>query len=193
MTLCLCERKKSCEGQWQRRGNLIKKIVLILLLLQFVLTISLSGGNREVDTRELQKCRFVCVVDGDTIKVKDDDGKDISVRMIGIDAPESRPNKRLDLQMRQQNKDKNTILGLGEKSKAHLKELVGNNEFVYLEFDVQKFDKYGRTLAYVYILDKKQYLVMLNEKMLKDDFACLLTIPPNVKYVKNFRKTASVF
>jgi len=113
--------------------------------------------------------------------------------MIGIDAPESRPNKRLNVQMRQQNKDKNIILKLGEKSKAHLKELIGKNEFVYLEYDVQKYDKYGRTLAYVYILDKKQFLVMLNEQMLKDGFAYLLTIPPNVKYVENFRKTASSF
>ncbi len=133
------------------------------------------------------------MVDGDTIKVKDDDGKEVSVRMIGIDAPESRPNKRLELQMRQQGKDKNTILELGEKSKAHLKELVGKNEFVYLEYDVQKYDKYGRTLAYVYILDKNKRLSMLNEQMLKDGFACLLTIPPNVKHVKNFRKTASFF
>jgi hypothetical protein len=50
---------------------------------------ALSGGNRKADVKELQKCRFVCVVDGDTIKVKDDDGKEVSVRMFGIDAPES--------------------------------------------------------------------------------------------------------
>jgi hypothetical protein len=34
---------------------------------------------------------------------------------------------------------------------------------------------------------------MLNEQMLKDAFAYLLTIPPNVKYVENFRKTVSFF
>ena len=170
-----------------------KIIWLGLLILGFMFSSDLSGGNREADVEELQKCRFVCVVDGDTIKVKDEDGKEVSVRMIGIDAPESRSNKRLELQMRQQSKDRETILGLGEKSKAHLKELVGENEFVYLEYDVQKYDKYGRVLAYVYILDKKQLLVMLNEQMLKDGFACLLTIPPNVKHAKKFRKTASFF
>ena len=164
---------------------------MILLLLQVAWTISLSGGNREADVKELQKYGFVCVVDGDTIKVKDDDGKEVSVRMIGIDAPESRPNKRLELQMRQQGKDRKTILELGEKSKAHLKELIGKNDFVYFEYDVQKFDKYGRVLAYVYILDKNKMLAMLNEQMLKDGFASLLTIPPNVKHVKSFRKTAS--
>ncbi|MFA6270609.1 MAG: thermonuclease family protein [Candidatus Paceibacterota bacterium] len=157
-----------------------------MLLLQVAWTICLSGGGREADVKEFQKCGFVCVVDGDTIKVKNDDGSVLSIRMIGIDAPESRPNKRLELQMRQQKKDRETILELGEKSKAHLKELVGKNEFIYLEFDVQKYDKYGRVLAYVYILDKKQLLVMLNEQMLKDGFACLLTIPPNVKYLNRF-------
>jgi hypothetical protein len=33
---------------------------------------------------------------------------------------------------------------------------------------------------------------MLNEQLLKDGFAYLRTIPPNVKYVKNFRKTVSL-
>ena len=36
-------------------------------------------------------------------------------------------------------------------------------------------------------------IVMLKEQMMKDGFACLLTIPPNVKHAKNFRKTASFF
>jgi len=97
--------------------------------------------------------------------------------MIGKDAPESRSNKRLELQMRQQDKEQKTILELGEKAKAHLKELIGKNEFVYLEFDVQKCDNYGRVLVYVYILDKNNRFVMLNEQMLKDGFANLLTIP----------------
>ena len=35
--------------------------------------------------------------------------------------------------------------------------------------------------------------VMLNEKMLKDGFVYILTIPPNVKHVENFRKTTPVF
>ena len=33
-------------------------------------------------------------------------------------------------------------------------------------------------------------VAMLNGQMLKDGFAYLLTIPPNVKYVKKFRKAA---
>ncbi len=172
----------------------MKKLVwLAIIFLGIFLSIAASGGNREADVKELQKCRFVRVVDGDTIKVKDEDGREVSVRMIGIDAPESRPNKRLEFHMRQQGKDREVILELGEKSKGHLKELIGNNEFVYLEYDVQKYDKYDRVLAYVYIPNKNNRFTMLNEQMLKDGFAYLLTIPPNVKHVRNFRKTASFF
>ncbi|MFZ2654033.1 MAG: thermonuclease family protein [Victivallales bacterium] len=167
----------------------MKKLVwLIIIFLGILFQSVLSGGNREADVNALQKYRFVRVVDGDTIKVKDENGKEASVRMIGIDAPESRPNKRLELQMRQQNKDRKTILELGEKSKAHLKKFIGMNEFVYLEYDVQKLDKYGRTLAYVYILDKNNRFVMLNEQMLKDGFANLLSISPNLKYLLEHEK-----
>ncbi len=162
----------------------MKKLArLTIVLLVLILANNLSGGNREAEVKNLQKVKFVKVVDGDTIKVKDDGGNEISVRMIGIDAPESRPNKRLELQMKQQGKDQETIIALGEKSKAHLKELIDNNEHVYLEYDIQKFDKYGRVLAYVYILDKNSRFVMLNEQMLIDGFAYHLIIPPNEKYV----------
>ena len=162
----------------------MKKLVwLAIIFLGFVLANGLSGGNREADVKNLQKVKFVKVVDGDTIKVKDDGGNEVSVRMIGIDAPESSPNKRLELQMRQQGKKQKTILELGEKSKAHLKELIGTSKSVYLEYDVQRLDKYDRTLAYVYILDKNNRFAMLNEQMLKDGFAYLLTIPPNVKHL----------
>ncbi|MFZ2656537.1 MAG: thermonuclease family protein [Victivallales bacterium] len=167
----------------------MKKLIwLTIIFLGILFQSILSGGNREADVEALQKCRFVCVVDGDTIKVKDDGGNEVSVRMIGIDAPESRPNKRLELQIKQQNKDRKTILELGEKANAHLKELIGKNEFVYLEYDVQKLDKYERVLAYVYILDKNNRFVMLNVQMLKNGFAYPLTIPPNVKNAKKALK-----
>jgi len=45
------------------------------------------------------------------------------------------------------------------------------------------FDKYGRIFAYACILDKNKSFIMLNEQMLKDGFAYLLTIPPNSKHI----------
>ncbi len=55
---------------------------------------------------------------------------------------------------------------------------------VKLEYDVQKTDKYGRTLAYVYMENG----VFLNEFLVKEGYAQIATYPPNVKYVEVFRK-----
>jgi len=53
---------------------------------------------------------------------------------------------------------------------------------VELEYDVTATDKYGRTLAYVYLPGG----LMVNEQILRAGYAQLLTIPPNVKYVDRF-------
>jgi micrococcal nuclease len=53
-----------------------------------------------------------------------------------------------------------------------------------LNFDVEKRDKYGRLLAYVYLSNGK----MLNEEIVKAGYANLMTIPPNVRYQERFLK-----
>lgn len=54
---------------------------------------------------------------------------------------------------------------------------------VLLEYDVQKYDRYGRTLAYVYLEDS----TFLNAHLLKMGLAGMATYPPNVGYVEVFR------
>ncbi len=49
---------------------------------------------------------------------------------------------------------------------------------VRLEYDVGKKDRYGRTLAYVFLEDG----TFLNAKLLEEGYAVIMTIPPNVKY-----------
>jgi micrococcal nuclease len=56
---------------------------------------------------------------------------------------------------------------------------------VSLEFDVERYDKYDRLLAYVYIKDSG---VFLNAEIVKEGYASLMTYPPNVKYADLFRK-----
>lgn len=55
---------------------------------------------------------------------------------------------------------------------------------VRLEFDMQPRDRYGRLLAYVWLPDGR----MLNEVLLEEGYAMLLTVPPTVKYVERLRK-----
>ncbi len=109
------------------------------------------------------------VVDGDTYKINYE-GKEQKVRLIGIDTPESvHPNK-----------EKNT--NYGKQASNYVKQLI-ENQYITLEFDISKTDKYGRLLAYVYLENGE----MLNEKLIKEGYAKVATYPPNVKYVDDFK------
>ena len=132
--------------------------------------LGIENSNKENNTIiNKTECEVVRVVDGDTIVVNYN-GKEEKVRLIGIDTPESvHPNET-----------KNTEEGV--KVSDYTKErLTGKN--IELELDVEKRDKYGRILAYVYIDDQ-----MYNKELLKLGYAKLATYPPNVKYVDDFTK-----
>ena len=111
------------------------------------------------------------VVDGDTIYVLIGN-EQIKVRLIGVDAPESvHPDKA-------KNSTEGRIVS------DWMKKLL-TDENVYLEYDVGQTDQYGRWLAYVYLSDKK---TMVNELLLQNGYATILTIQPNVKYADDFYK-----
>jgi micrococcal nuclease len=59
-----------------------------------------------------------------------------------------------------------------------------NGKKVRLEFDFNRTDQYGRTLAYVYLEDG----TFVNAELVKNGFAMTLTIPPNVKFANEFMK-----
>jgi micrococcal nuclease len=95
------------------------------------------------------------VVDGDTLALTNGE----KVRLIGIDAPESRPNPRAEKQMEAQGKDLTTIIFMGKAATRFVQGLVRPGDQVRLEFDIEKRDRYGRLLCYVYLRNGK----MLNE------------------------------
>ncbi|GAB4343149.1 MAG: hypothetical protein Kow0099_21320 [Candidatus Abyssubacteria bacterium] len=97
------------------------------------------------------------VIDGDTIVVKLSGGNEGKVRYIGIDTPETKhPNKGVQYYGR-------------EATEANTR-LVDGKE-VELETDVQRWDRYGRLLAYVYVGD-----VFVNERLVRDGFARVSTL-----------------
>ena len=51
-----------------------------------------------------------------------------------------------------------------------------------MEHDAEKKDRYGRTLAYVYLEDG----TFLNAEIVKEGYARIATFPPNVKYAELF-------
>lgn len=97
------------------------------------------------------------VIDGDTIELEDG----TRVRYIGMDTPE-------------------TDQCFWDEATEENKKLVEGKK-VKLENDVQKLDKYGRTLAYVFVDG-----IFVNEELVRQGFAKVYTYPPDVKYTDKF-------
>lgn len=130
---------------------LSRKSLFFILLICVTLIVV---GSFAKDVNETYVLR---VIDGDTVVLEGGQ----RVRYIGIDTPEKGRPYYLEA------KKENERLILGKK--------------VRLEFDVEKQDKYGRTLAYVYVGD-----VFINAELVKNGYAMVYTCPPNVKYAKTF-------
>ena len=118
-------------------------------------------------------------VDGDTLVLENKE----RVRFIGIDTPEMHESNKLFRDAQRSGQDVKTIQALGRRAYEFTKNLVEGKR-VSLEFDVEKHDKYGRLLAYVYLKDG----TFVNAEIVKQGFASLMTIPPNVKYADLFKE-----
>ena len=132
------------------------------------------GVTLQADPAVLVPCDLERVVDGDTIIVHNPDGDRLRVRLTGINAPESV----------HEDESKNTEEG--RDASKFMKELLEDVDVVYLEYDVEEFDQYERTLAYVWI-DSGDTYVMVNEIMLATDHAEPVYIKPNLRYADTFR------
>jgi micrococcal nuclease len=123
------------------------------------------------------------IVDGDTLKVSYQGQKEL-VRLIGIDTPESRKNKKAFKDSRRSGDDVESITSMGKEATNYVKGMVKPGDVINLEFDTQRRDKYRRLLCYVYLPNGR----MLNEEIIKAGYASPMTYPPNVKYQENFLK-----
>lgn len=119
------------------------------------------------------------VVDGDTIRVMMA-GESTSVRLIGIDTPETKAPGR-------------AVQPFGPEAASALGRLVAGG-VVWLELDVQLWDRYDRLLAYVYVRDpagdwtwEGGRFTQLNLALAARGWADLLTIPPDVRYAELYR------
>lgn len=119
------------------------------------------------------------VVDGDTIQLENGE----RVRLIGIDTPEMHESDKLYRDSERTKEDKSTIQKLGKLAYEFTKNLVEGKR-VSLEFDAERYDRYKRLLAYVYLKDG----TFVNAEIVKQGYASLMTIPPNVKYADLFLK-----
>jgi len=165
----------------------MKKIILIIVLLLLPLAFGFSEDGLKIKY-DSDKGKFTIpfgnsynysdilvkrAVDGDTLVLENGE----RVRLIGIDTPEMHESNKLYRDSQRTGEDITTIQKLGRRSYEFTKKLVEGKR-VNLEFDVERHDKYGRLLAYVYLKDG----TFVNAEIVKQGYASLMTIPPNTKY-----------
>jgi len=154
------------------------------------------------------------VIDGDTLKLTNGE----IVQLIGIESPDLvfpsgvdralyDPSTEAVEQAQRWGVDLTTLSTMGQEAKENLTLMLGEVE-VLVELDMQKRDKYGRILGYVFVsglmkkneetkelLDKgviilkdSTHYMFLNAFIIGAGYAQPMTIPPNVKYAELFQK-----
>ena len=114
---------------------------------------------------------LIRVVDGDTIDATVR-GNDERIRLIGIDTPETK-------------KPNTPIQCYGPEASAYTTSLLPVGTALYVERDLVARDDYGRLLAYVYRADDALFV---NFEIIRNGYARLLTIPPNVAHEDDFEE-----
>ena len=137
------------------RSSIIVSGILFLLLC--------AGGYAECSG--LFEVRWVD--DGDTIVLTD--GR--RIRYIGINAPEVES-------------EYSKAEPFGDEARGFNRELVYLKK-VLLEFDIEKYDQYGRLLAYVFLPDG----TFINNAIITAGYAYCLPTKPNLKYEELFLKS----
>jgi micrococcal nuclease len=104
-----------------------------------------------------QSCTIQRISDGDSFRCTD--GR--RVRLIGIDSPELGQGP------------------FGPQAREALLTLLPLGTTVRLEMDASPSDRYGRQLAYAW-----SGATLVNESMVRNGWAVIYTVPPNVKYAE---------
>ncbi len=145
------------EGDTQMRQWLAVVLAAALLLCG-------CGQQAQPQPNGEMKAKVERVVDGDTFQIEGGE----RVRMIGVNTPETvKPNHPVEY--------------FGKEASNYTKKLL-TGQTVTLRFDVELRDKYGRLLAYVYLPDG----TFVNDKLVREGYARIMTIPPNVAYADQF-------
>jgi micrococcal nuclease len=134
----------------------IKGILPLLILIVVLLSIYFKsglGGNSEQHT-------VTEVIDGDTVIIERIDSH---VRYLGINSPEILTKDSPGEPLSEEAKNFNKNLVYGKK--------------VRLEFDKERYDGYGRVLAYIFTDS-----IFVNEEIVRNGFARAFIIKPNEKY-----------
>lgn len=179
----------------QRVFNAIVGVILLVLFISFGFTD--TGVNDLLDTSKkaesvqekvtereplfsfekespvLQKDEAIIsrVVDGDTVLVITDEGKEERVRLLLIDTPESvHPSKPEEL--------------YGKEASDYAKEYLKQGQKITLERGNPERDRYDRLLGYIWVDD-----VNFNQHMIEKGYARVAYVyEPNTRYLDEFKR-----
>lgn len=144
-----------------------------LLVMSLVLAGACGGGGRATPL-EAGRAEVLRVVDGDTIEVRIG-GVDETVRLLGIDTPES-----VD--------PRSPVECFGREASEHTASMLPPGSEVRLVRDVEGRDRYDRLLAYVYRGGDGAFV---NLALVQEGFAAVLTYPPNVAHAGELTSAAA--
>ena len=136
----------------------MKRTVVVLLVAAVASALGWWAGEQRRSARPT--ARVVEALDGDTVVVELADGTTDTVRILGVDTPETHhPTKPVEC--------------FGPEAAAFTARRL-TAQVVELEADLERHDIYGRRLAYVYI-DGERF----DDELLREGYARLLVIEPN--------------
>lgn len=172
-------------------GILVVLLIVVIVLLVFrkkiMLFMMTNFSDKAVKTTVLE------VLEGDTIvveipqnkkqedlqnknsksiSVNDENETTWTVRLIGVDTPESRASLYIDESP------------FGKEALAYTEERLKKNKNVILVFDEQLFDKFDKHLAYIYFPSGE----CLNATLLKEGYGWIRNHAFNIKFEKEFEK-----
>lgn len=150
-----------------RKKRIYSIILIVLVLLISMVGICQQAGKNKTNLYEAVVLR---VVDGDTIIVALNNREE-RIRMIGVDAPES-----VSL-----NEEENTVWG--QAASEYTKSVLEPGTNIWMTFDIEERDQYGRMLAYIWLDSDTENLNHLFQKQLiGEGYALAIRYEPNTKY-----------
>lgn len=149
----------------------LKLLISFLVIVCLLVITQFSYGYQEYHLAQeklllLHRVQVKKVIDGDTFLTTD--GR--MVRFIGIDCPE--------VDYRQGDDEY-----FAREAFEYTRQILEGNK-VFLEYDASLEDDYGRVLAYVFLADG----TFFNARLLREGYARLFIVPPDIKYMELFKK-----
>jgi micrococcal nuclease len=168
--------KKTTHSRVRRRSSGTTKLVtsLVALVASIVGAYGVLAQGDAATSATAGQARVTRVVDGDTVKV-DLDGHSETLRLIGVDTPETVDPRR-------------PVGCYGKEASNFTKSLLPAGTALHLERDVEERDRYGRLLVYVYRTSDNLFV---NAELARRGYAQTLTIPPNVAHEQEFADLAA--